>query len=412
MNLRPCLEPPPSKSDAQRALILNDILGGDASLLLPNRPDLANDIVIVRDALQRLSAGKARIDCQDGGAPFRFLLTQASLRVSDTVTFVGTPRLGARPQQPLFDALTRTLGAAGFRLTPGSPWPLEVSTSATLPRQADFLIESSASSQFASSLLLGAARLVRNSGLPSSVILTGGQVSRGYLDMTLSWLERAGFDVTVGGSRIVVESVRPKPLPPIPGDWSSLTYLLALAWKSGALVKGVDELAEHPDKQFLALLRQIGLSCEYSESGLTVNGSQTSAIDVDASAFPDAMPTVAALACISPFETVIRHTEILTVKESDRLHGIERMVTSVGGRSVLRDGTLRLFAPARAQAMVFDAHDDHRMAMAAAVTASLCDVPLNLTGHDSVKKSFPAFWEEYRKVSPDQVRFDSRASLG
>ncbi|MCR5825135.1 MAG: 3-phosphoshikimate 1-carboxyvinyltransferase, partial [Oscillospiraceae bacterium] len=43
-----------------------------------------------------------------------------------------------------------------------------------------------------------------------------------------------------------------------------------------------------------------------------------------------------------------------------------------------------------------DARGDHRLAMAAAVAACACTAPVTLRGAQSVSKSYPAFWEDYR----------------
>jgi hypothetical protein len=69
------LTPPPSKSDAIRALVLADVRG----LALPDiGDDVAGDIRLTVDGLRELrSEGPRTIDCRDGGAPFRILLGQA-----------------------------------------------------------------------------------------------------------------------------------------------------------------------------------------------------------------------------------------------------------------------------------------------------------------------------------------------
>ncbi len=394
------LVPPVSKSDAQRALVLAHVLQADAGHLFAGFGALPNDIDIVKRGLRQLSQPAATIDCEDGGAPFRFLLTQAALTPGTVSTFLGTPRLSERPQKPLVATLNQALQAHGLRLGDTVKWPLEVRGVNALPLSAHFLIDASQSSQFASSVLLGAAKLVVHSGRSSSVTLSGTTASQGYLDMTLASMREVGFRVEVQGNRLEVLSVDPQPLPEVPGDWSSLTYLLLLAWKTGARVSGLSLKSQHPDAQFYALLNSIGVSTLMDGSLVSLSGNLQSEIDVDAEAFPDAMPSVAALACVAPHLTRIRNTGILTVKESDRLDGIERLISAVGGTSLRHGSTLEITAPSGAQAMVYDARSDHRLAMAAAVTAALCEVPLRLRGRDCVKKSFPQFWQEYQKVAP------------
>ena len=46
-----------------------------------------------------------------------------------------------------------------------------------------------------------------------------------------------------------------------------------------------------------------------------------------------------------------------------------------------------------------DAHNDHRIAMMLAIAATRCEKPITLTGAESVKKSYPNFWEDYVNLS-------------
>ena len=57
------LVPPLSKSDAQRALVLADILGVPFSEVLPAGEALPRDVEVLRDGLLALKNPTARIDC-------------------------------------------------------------------------------------------------------------------------------------------------------------------------------------------------------------------------------------------------------------------------------------------------------------------------------------------------------------
>ena len=57
--------------------------------------------------------------------------------------------------------------------------------------------------------------------------------------------------------------------------------------------------------------------------------------------------------------------------------------------SLTVDGTGRLIGGA------VDACNDHRIAMAAAVAACLCDEPVVINGAEAVRKSYPSFFKEF-----------------
>ncbi len=379
------MKPPLSKSDAQRALVLADIVGVPFSDVLPEGEALPRDVEILRDGLVALRQPSARIDCRDGGAPFRFLLTQAGVLPGRRVEFTGTTRLGERPHGPLLAALR---AIPGLRIIEGNPWPVVVESPQQLTGPIRFEVTGAESSQFASSLLLGAARLV-TAGVEASVRVDGPMTSEGYFSLTRRWLERSGFLIGEASSALTPTlSPSGERELVIPGDWSSLGYLLALSWASGVAVERISFGTGHPDEAIAGLLRGVGLRVTDK-----VEGTATSGFDVDSALVPDAIPTLAVFATRLPAPSIFRRVGILKHKESDRLEGIRALLAAAGLVCSL-DGDALTVNPGAARAFQFDARDDHRLAMSAAVLARLHGVRLSLRGMDSVTKSFPGFWAE------------------
>jgi 3-phosphoshikimate 1-carboxyvinyltransferase len=390
------LRPPLSKSDAQRALVLAEALGVPLDAVVPPGEDLPRDVRVLRAGLTALRAPRAEIDCHDGGAPFRFLLTQAALSPGRVARFTGTPRLGQRPHGPLLESLRQALGPAGLTLEEGHPWPLVVHAPSRLAGPVRFQVTGVESSQFASSLLLGAAKVAQATGERASVAVAGPLTSEGYLQLTRAWVERAGFPVEEADGRWEVLPARSPGSLQVPGDWSSLTYLLVLAWRSGAGVERVDFEAAHPDREVVPLLESVGLTV-HRGAPVRVTGVPTRGLVVDAAVCPDAVPTLAALAAVLPAPSVVTRTTILTHKESDRLDAVQELLARAGAASSLEGETLTI-VPGRLHDFEFQARDDHRLAMAAAVLAFLGGVRLRLHGKEAVAKSFPGFWAEVAKV--------------
>lgn len=407
------LEPPRSKSDAQRALVLAAALpasqGGLDAVDLGARP-WPSDVEVLRAGLRALAAragdagavAPVELDCRDGGAPFRFLLTQAALAWGRTTRFTGSARLGARPHGPLLRSLRGALGAHGLAVDEGSPWPIVVRAPA-LPAPVDaFEVTGVESSQFASSLLLGAARLAAEAGRPCAVRWAGAMTSVGYLELTRRWVERAGFPVSDEASGVVVGAPRADAvLPPVPGDWSSLTYLLPVAWRTGATVAHVARGTGHPDEAFAEHLARVGLvlTPPGADGSVRVEGRLRGGFEIDCEVCPDAAPALGALATVLPEPSRLSRVGILRHKESDRVAGVMELARALGAECVLQDDTLTvrpgIHLPA---AFEIDAHEDHRLAMAAATAAVLAGARLRLHGADAVKKSFPGFWGELEKV--------------
>ncbi|MEW5739422.1 MAG: 3-phosphoshikimate 1-carboxyvinyltransferase [Myxococcota bacterium] len=391
------LTPPLSKSDAQRALVLADATA--LSLKLPSNEILPRDVETLLSGLDALRRPESDVDCRDGGAPLRFLLAQAAVLPSRTVRFTGTPRLGERPHGPLLDALRAALGPHGLVLREGTPWPLTLTSPAHPERATRFTVTGAESSQFGSALLLAAARQVAGDGRPREVLIEGPLASEGYLGLTRRWLAAFGFTVEVfEGETRLTRWARPHATPVIPGDWSSLTILLPLAWRTGAHVTRLARGTGHPDEAVVAHLASVGLSLVTDGDLHRVTGALRGGLDVDVSRCPDATPALVALACALPRESRFTRASVLRHKESDRLSGLADLVRAAGGQAHIDAETLFVRAPTAVSDFRFDARDDHRLAMAAATVAALLGVRVHLTGRECVAKSFPNFWRELEGV--------------
>jgi 3-phosphoshikimate 1-carboxyvinyltransferase len=387
------LTPPLSKSDAHRALVLAHLLGRP----LAAAEDEPSDVRVIRTGLAALVDGaRAEIDCADGGAPFRFLVAQAAVTPGAEVRFRGTARLGERPHGALFDSLRAALGPAGLRIEVGAPWPIVVGAPSVL-QPARFRIAGRESSQHVSSLLLAAAALARRLGAPSTVELDGETASPGYLSLTVDWIRRAGFALDERPDRIEVGAFHDRgALPPVPGDWSSLGYLLLVGWRSGSRIARADLSAAHPDRALVAMLASIGLRVVDLGGGeVRVEGQPTGGLTASAVDCPDLIPTLAALACVLPAPSTFIDVGILRAKESDRLAGIEELAAAAGARTELAGDRLTLRpSTTRPAELRLACRGDHRRAMSAATLAVLLGVPLELDEPDCVAKSFPRFFDQ------------------
>ena len=54
--------------------------------------------------------------------------------------------------------------------------------------------------------------------------------------------------------------------------------------------------------------------------------------------------------------------------------------------------------PSRLTGGTVDSCNDHRIAMSAAIAATVCTGSVTILGAQCVSKSYPSFWEEYRRL--------------
>jgi 3-phosphoshikimate 1-carboxyvinyltransferase len=120
------------------------------------------------------------------------------------------------------------------------------------------------------------------------------------------------------------------------------------------------------------------------------------AIDVDMAAMPDMVPTLAAVALFSPGKTRIRNILHLRYKESDRIAAIAREWSRMGAEVEEKEDALILRGGLPLKSARIDSHNDHRIAMSAAVAG--LRVPLNIDNPACVGKSFPDFWKLWHNL--------------
>jgi 3-phosphoshikimate 1-carboxyvinyltransferase len=340
------------------------------------------------------------LDVGAAGTALRFLLPLAALHCKGPVRFIGAKRLFERPLAPLLDALASCGASWGFEAGGGLLTP-----PAEKPSRADLEIDGSLSSQFASGLAMAAA------GLPGggALMLAGSAASRGYLALTCSLLEAFGCPARLSEGSFVVPggALRPADVE-VPGDWSAAAPFFCAAAVLGRRVEAfpLDPSDGQADRAVLGILGECGSSWAFRGGACVFDGRLERGVQADLSGCPDLAPALAAAAAAAPGPSELRGLGGLPHKESDRLKGIARLVAWAGGRAEGLPGPALAIHPAPVAAATFppgapatpapfDPHGDHRMAFAAAVCA-LRNGGEVLDGA-CVAKSFPGFWEEWRK---------------
>jgi 3-phosphoshikimate 1-carboxyvinyltransferase len=409
------LRVPPSKSVSHRQLALallartpievrNLLRAEDTDLFLgalrgmgwtlADRGDGAGRVV-------RLQPGEhpheARLECGNAGTLLRFLVALAAT-VPGEWTLDGTPRLRERPVGPLVQAL-RGLGVeVRWQGVEGYP-PLQV-VGGTL-EGGDTTVDAGESSQYASALLLAALRAKR----PTHVRLAA-LTSAPYVEVTLRLMVQWGGRVETTRDGFLVDPGLRPPLVDavVEGDYSAAAYPAAAAALTNGDVTllGLDRGSLQGDRRFLDVLAAMGAEVRWQGDELAVRGGGAlAAVDVDMSAMPDQVPTLAALAPFAGGTTRIRNVPHLRLKESDRLAAMAGELARAGALvEELADGLVipGVWADATPAELprapvVVATHGDHRIAMSMALVG-LRRPGLLVAQPEVVGKSYPRFWDD------------------
>ena len=326
------------------------------------------------------------LPCGESGSTLRFLLPLCgALGVEAEFRLEG--RLPERPLQPL-DELLRAHGMVIRR--EGS----SLLCSGRL-QGGEYRITGSVSSQYITGLLYALPLLPSD----STLTVTDKVESAPYIAMTEDALRQSGIRWEKAGWVYSVPGVQHYALPErcrVEGDCSNAAFFLAMGAFSekGVTVENVPAHSLQGDRAILSLLRSFGASLAEKGDSVTVRRGPLHGIPIDASDIPDLVPVLSVLAAGAEGVTHICNAGRLRTKESDRLRSTAALLSALGAEvEELPDG-LSICGGKVLKGGTVDSFHDHRIAMAAAVAASLCKESVTVRDALSTDKSFPGFWEE------------------
>ena len=403
------LEAPASKSVTNRMLVCAALADGTSELRRPLRSD---DSEAMRVALGRLGATvhdiedgwrvegtggrlappREPLDARRSGTTMRFLVALATLAPAPVVVG-GQPGLLARPVGPLVAAL-RQLGAR-LEDRDGHP-PVRAGGGGISGGEVE--LDASASSQFASALLL-----VAPYATAPATIRAGGLGAAGYVELTAEVMRRFGalvrrvgddaWRVAAGAPYRAVDAA-------VDYDASAAGHLFALAAATGGSVTVTNavEGCGQPDAGLPELLEAMGAEVRRDGDALTVRGPETlTPLEADLGPMPDQVTTVAALAALAPGTSRLRNVGVARGHETDRLHALATELGRLGVEVEELPDELVIHGGEPHGPAVLRTYDDHRLAMAfAALAARVPGIAIEDPG--CVAKTYPGFWEDLARV--------------
>lgn len=364
----------PSKSQAHRLLICAAFSDRPTQLQCP---DTNRDIEATVDCLnalgvkiQRTDNGytvepvrnlpkQATLNCCESGSTLRFMLPIVGALGVDA-TFLMEGRLPQRPLSPLWEEMER-MGCALSRPTENT-----LRCQGKL-KSGTYSISGGVSSQYITGLSFALCLMEPGSTLQ----ITGKIESRPYLDLTAQAIDLFGGGYGKGRfhSPGYVD---------VEGDWSNGAFFVTAAFLGSQLsIRGLDQLSVQGDRAVLDILPQLA------------EGMPTlSVADI-----PDLVP-ILSVAAAAHNGAVFTDIQRLRLKESDRVASTIAMIEALGGKAQATEDRLTVYGTGLTGGTV-DSVNDHRIAMATAIAATVCAQSVTVLGAQCVNKSYPHFWEEY-----------------
>ncbi|PWY98341.1 putative ARO1-Pentafunctional AROM polypeptide [Testicularia cyperi] len=444
------LSTPGSKSISNRALVLAALAGNtcrlrnmlhsdDTQVMMAGLHDLkaaqfefedGGETIVVHGnggALERPLNSK-QIYLQNAGTAARFMATVVSLVGNDgnqdPVVITGNKRMKERPIGALVDAL-RSNGTSIDYLEGQGCLPLAVKGTKQGFRGGKIQLSATISSQYVSSILLCAPYAAEEVMLE----LVGGQViSQLYIDMTIAMMATFGIkverlvDAATGRPSNTYRIPRGRYVSPavydIESDASSATYPLAIAAITGTecTIPNIGSASLQGDARFAKeVLEPMGCKVIQTATSTTVQGPKLGQLRqigvVDMEPMTDAFLTASVLLAVaaqplangstSTSRPSTRITGIANqrVKECNRIRAMMDELAKFGVDTKEHDDGLEVFGidyrQLRSNVRVH-CYDDHRVAMAFSVLASIAPHAI-LEEKRCVEKTWPNWWDDLER---------------
>jgi 3-phosphoshikimate 1-carboxyvinyltransferase len=327
-------------------------------------------------------------DCGESGSTLRFLIP-VGIMSGNEVIYSGRGRLAERPLLPYYTLFDQY--GISYTTTNGA---LPLTVRGQLPA-GDYALPGNVSSQFFTGLLLALPLAAGDSTVRSTTALE----SESYIALTLDCLRRHG--ITIGqpepGVYVIPGNQQYKNGSFLTeGDFSQAAFWLTAGILGQAIqCMGLDIASSQGDKAIVSIIRQMGGTLDVSYDGITAHPSATTGVVIDAADCPDLVPIVTVLAACSSGQTHIVHAGRVRLKECDRLHAMAVELNKLGADIKEEPEGLVICGVPSLRGGRVQAWNDHRIAMALAVASQRCTGPLHIEGAECVRKSYPAFWQDF-----------------
>jgi 3-phosphoshikimate 1-carboxyvinyltransferase len=397
------IKAPPSKSMTQRAIAAAILADGQSQILNPSYCDdslAAMSIAVSLGARVEPEADKMKItgtgelkekklNCGESGLAIRMFSPVAAL-YDEEIIMTGAGSLKKRPMQMICDALNQLgvncISTNGFL-------PLTIKG----PLRGGYCeIDGSISSQLLTGLLMS---------LPladyDSTIKVNNLKSKPYIDMTIELLRDFGIKISNENYELFKVPGKQKYHAgnyEVESDWSGGSFLLVAGAINGNLkVSGLRTGSFQSDMAILKALENAGANMKTSDDQIEVSKSALKAFEFDATESPDLFPPLVALASYCEGVTRLKGAARLLHKESNRAAALMEEFRRMNINVELKDDCLFVTGGEVKGARV-SSHDDHRIAMAAAVAALGATGTVFIKDSHCVAKSYPGFFNDLRKA--------------
>ncbi len=330
-----------------------------------------------------------QINCNESGLSMRMFTPIAALH-SSPIEINGKGSLTKRPVNMIVDALKQM----GVEIRSNKNFlPMQVQGPL---KGGHALVDGSISSQLLTGLLMALPVVEQDSILDVKELK-----SKPYIDMTLQLLNDFGIDVKNDNYQTFTIQGKQKYTPrdyKVEGDWSGASFLLVAAAITGQIrINELQNNSKQSDKEIIKVLEMVGATVVCEKDFTTVKKNTLNAFEFDATECPDLFPPLVALAAACKGNSIIKGADRLKHKESDRATVLKMEYEKIGIEINIHEKEM-IVKGGQIKSGTINSHNDHRIAMAGAVSGLVSNNSVTIEQAECIAKSYPGFYDDLQSI--------------
>lgn len=353
--------------------------------------DINKNSVLIKKSINLDIKEELVFNCMESGSTIRFMIPICGL-LSNRKVFEGIGKLKYRPLN-VFKEIFENQN-------------LLVEYNNELPfiyegkiKPDNFKLRADISSQFITGLLFILPLLNKDSKIEFLTKLE----SREYVKMTIDVLKDFGIEIDANLKKEIIirgnQKFKTSKNYKIEGDYSQAAFWIVAALLNGKIkINNLKQNSSQADKEILNIIKRMGAKIKIEKDSVFIKKQRLNGIKIDASQCPDIVPILAVLASVSKGKTTIYNAKRLRIKESDRILAIVTELKKLGADIMETKDGMIIEGKKFLEGSHVDSWNDHRIAMALSIAGLCCKKPILINGFECVKKSYPTFFEDFKKL--------------
>ena len=185
----------------------------------------------------------------------------------------------------------------------------------------------------------------------------------------------------------------------IEGDWSGAAFMLVAGAIAGEITLKKLSGGLQPDQKIKNVLIETGAKVMIGDETISVRkpSEALNSFEFDATDCPDLFPPLAVLATQCHGKSIMYGASRLIHKESNRAAVLMSELTKIGADIQIIGDTMEIKGTTL-KGGIINSHNDHRIAMAGAITGLVSEKGVCIENEGCVSKSYPAFFKDLESI--------------